>query len=244
MVLNTLKTKVMLITNRQKRINLFESALSLTYNDIDIKMTTSDKILGVHVDENLSWNDHYQHVSKKVSSYLWLLSKIKTYLPQEHRLLYYNSYIKPQFDYCSIIWSNSSNFNINKINKLQRRACKLILLNDYHSLNESLEQLNILSFDQGVFLNKAKIMYKIYNNLAPSYLHEMFQMRAVNLESTLSNLRSVANKHYILPQAKCNIFKGSLSFSGVLVWNSIPLDIKNSTSLKMFSKRCSEWNKQ
>ena len=44
----------------------------------------------------------------------------------------------------------------------------------YNSLNESLEQLNILSFDQGVFLNKAKIMYKIYNNLVPSYLHEMF----------------------------------------------------------------------
>ena len=207
-------------------------------------MTTSDKILGVHVDENLSWNDHYRHVSKKVSSYLWLLSKIKTYLPQEHRLLYYNSYIKPQFDYCSIIWSNSSNFNVNKINKLQRRACKLILLNAYNSLRESLDQLDILSFDQGVFLNKAKIMYKIYNNLAPSYLHEMFQIRAVNLESALSNLRSVPNKHYVLPQAKCNPFKSSLSFSGILVWNSIPLDIKNSTSLQMFSKRCSEWIKQ
>ena len=45
-------------------------------------------------------------------------------------------------------------------------------------------------------------MYKIYNNLAPSYLHEMLQMREVNLDSTLSNLRSVANKHYVLPQAK------------------------------------------
>ena len=35
-VLNTLKTKVMLITSRQKRNNLYESALSLKYNDIDI----------------------------------------------------------------------------------------------------------------------------------------------------------------------------------------------------------------
>ena len=58
MVLNTLKTKVMLITSRQKRNNIYESALSLKYNDIDIKMTISDKILGVHVDENLSWSDH------------------------------------------------------------------------------------------------------------------------------------------------------------------------------------------
>ena len=98
-----------------------------------------------------------------------------------------------------------------------------------------------MSFDQSVFLNKAKIMYKIYNNLATSYLHEMHQMREVNLDSTLSNLRSVANKHYVLPQARCNLFKGSLSFSGVLIWNSIPIDIRNSSSLHMFSKRCSEW---
>ena len=129
MVLTTLKTKVMLIT-RQKRNNLHKCTLPLKYNDVDIKMTTSDNRLGVNVDENLSWNDHYQHVSKKVSSYLWLLSNIKTYLPHEHRLLYYNSYIKPRFDYCSIIWSNSSNCNVNKINKFQRRACKLILLNN------------------------------------------------------------------------------------------------------------------
>ena len=124
-------TKVMLITSRQKRNNFHEGELSLKYNDIDIKMTTSDNILGVYVDENLKWNNHYQHVSKKVSSYLWLLSKIKTYLSQEHRLLYNTSYITPQFDYCSMIWSNASNFNVNKINKLQRRACKLIISNDY-----------------------------------------------------------------------------------------------------------------
>ena len=110
-------------------------------------------------------------------------------------------------------------------------------------MNESLEQLDILSFDQNVFLAKAKIMYKIYNNLAPCYLHEMFQMRNVNLDSTMSNLRSVANKHYVLPQAKCNLFKGSLSFSGVLIWNSLPLDMKNSSSLNVFSKRCAEWIK-
>ena len=37
-------------------------------------------------------------------------------------------------------------------------------------------------------------MYKIYNNLAPSYLHEIFHMGDVNLNNTTSNLRSVANK--------------------------------------------------
>ena len=59
------------------------------------------------------------------------------------------------------------------INKLQRRSCKLILSQDYCRLEESLKRLDILSFDQSVFLNKAKVRYKVHNNIAPSYLQEL-----------------------------------------------------------------------
>ena len=171
------------------------------------------------------------------------MSKIRSFLSIEHRLLFYKAYIKPHFEYCSVIWSNTSSSNINKFNTLQRRACKLILAQEYNGLQESLKRLDILSFDQIVFLNKAKIMYKVYNNLAPTYLQELFQMRDVNHDNTASNLRSVSRKNYILPQAKCNLFKGSLSFSGVIVWNSIPVNIKNSLSLDVFVKRCTYWIK-
>ena len=108
----------------------------------------------------------------------------------------------------------TSNSNINKINKSQRRACKLILSQEYNGLQEALKRFDILCFDQIVFLNKAKIMYKVRNNLAPSYLQELLQMRDVNLNNIASNFRSVRQMNYILPQAKCNLFKGSLTFSG------------------------------
>ena len=243
MVLNTDKTKVMLITSRQKRLTLQNPGLSLRYSDIDIKMTPSEKILGVHVDDNLMWNNHFQHVSKKISSYLWLLSKIRSYLSVEHRLMFYNAYVKSHLDYCNTVWSNTSSGNINKISKLQRRACKLILAQDYTDIQEALERLNILSFDQIIFLNKAKLMYKVYNNLAPVYLHELFQMRDINLDNTASNLRSVAHKNYLLPQAKCNLYKGSFSYSGVVVWNSLPTNIKVASSLETFVRLCTEWLK-
>ena len=112
-------------------------------------MTHADKILGVHVDDN-----HFQHVSKKISTYLWLLSKIRFYLSVEHRLMFYNAYIKPHFVYCSTVWSNTSSGNINKITKLQRRACKLILSQDYTDIQEALKRLSILSSDQPFFLIK------------------------------------------------------------------------------------------
>ena len=109
----------MLITTRQKRLHINENILSLSYNDVELQLTTGDKILVVNIDENLIWNNHYHFVCKKVSSYIWLLSRIIHYLSTKHKLLYYKSYIQPHFNYPNAIWGNASNFNVARITRLQ-----------------------------------------------------------------------------------------------------------------------------
>ena len=76
----------------------------------------------------------------------------------------------------------------------------------------------MVSFDQSIFLSKAKVMYKIHNNLVPSYLHEVFLKRDISLNNTTANLGSVTSRNYIVPQANCYLFKGSFSYSGAAVW--------------------------
>lgn len=239
MLLNTDKTKVMLISTRQKRMLLDTSILSLSYDDINLQLTTGDKILGVHIEENLGWNNHFQHVCKKVSSYIWLLSKIKSYLSLEHRSLFYNSYIQPHFNYCNTIWGNSSNYNVSKLTQLQRRACKLILENNYENLESARKKLNILSFDQNVFVNKAKTMFKVANNLIPQYIVGLFQRRADSLPNT--SLRSVSNLNFTIPRPKSSMFKTSLSYSGPVIWNAIPSEIKNVGSVSVFTNKLLGW---
>ena len=78
MVLNSAKTKVMLITTNQKRQRLCKTSFNLKYKDDSLNMTSSDKILGVFVDNNLLWADHVKHICKKISTYIWLLSKLNT----------------------------------------------------------------------------------------------------------------------------------------------------------------------
>ena len=65
MILNMDKTKVMLITSRQRRNNLSNANLTLQYNDIDINLTTCDKISAINVDNNLTWNNHFNLLFKK-----------------------------------------------------------------------------------------------------------------------------------------------------------------------------------
>ena len=58
------------------------------------------------------------------------------------------------------MWGNSCNFNAFKIEKLQRRACKLILRNDYTTLDATRKQLRILSFEETVLYIKQKLCIK------------------------------------------------------------------------------------
>ena len=157
-------------------------------------------------------------------------------------MLFYNAYIKPHFEYCCVIWGNSFNSNLHKIEKLQRRACKLILGTDYISLEDARRQLNMLSFEELVFVNKAKVMFKVTQGISPIYITEMFQTKGYNNEDTMT-LRSDSNKNFKTPKPKLNMFKNSLSYSGTLIWNSIPLEIRNANSIGDFAKKCITWMK-
>ena len=68
-------------------------------------------------------------------------------------------------------------------------------------------------------------MYKVANRIAQGYLMDLFQMRNVNINDTLSNLRSVVERNFLIPKPKIGLFKNSLSFSRAIVWNSIPTEI-------------------
>ena len=73
MVLNSAKTKVMLVTTSQRRNRLDCDSLNLKFNNEDLNMISNDKLLGVFVDNNLTWSEHIKHLTKKIASSTWLL---------------------------------------------------------------------------------------------------------------------------------------------------------------------------
>ena len=111
MILNSAKTKVMLVTTNQKRQRLNNDNLDLNFNNKPLTMITNEKILCVYVDNKLTWSEHIKRLTKKIASGIWLLSKIKKFLNQTHRVQFYKSYIQPHIDFCNIVWGNASETN-------------------------------------------------------------------------------------------------------------------------------------
>jgi hypothetical protein len=70
-----------------------DTSLNIEIDNSKIPCVSSTKLLGVHFDQHLSWNDHIQHTHKKFASNLYLLKQIKDFLPIEARKLFFNSYV-------------------------------------------------------------------------------------------------------------------------------------------------------
>ena len=83
--------------------------------------------LGVVLDENLSWKDHVEYVSSKVSRRLGLWSRIRSCLTLEASKEVYTSLLQPLFDYADVAWGKISEGCCKELHRLQNSAARIIL---------------------------------------------------------------------------------------------------------------------
>ena len=82
----------------------------------------------------MTWSVYINFIAKKISSNLRLLLKLKDYLSTEHRVQFCKTFIQPHIDYCSTIWGGTSQYCLNRIFKLQKRAVKIIVNYQYDNI--------------------------------------------------------------------------------------------------------------
>ena len=107
----------------------------------------------------------------------------------------------------------------------------------YIDFESALEYLNLLKFEDRVTYNKSIAMFKIANRKCPEYLCDMHKMRNINSDNGIITLRSVTNRDFCIPQCKLELFKNSLTYSGPIIWNNLPKDLKMCQNLTSFKNQ-------
>ena len=106
---------------------------------------------------------------------LFLLKRIRPFLPTQSRIQFYNYYVKPYLEYCCSIWGSTSQENINTIVKLKKRAARLILDADFSTPSTKLfQELKWISFSDIVKFHQLSLVFKCINKIAPVYLQDLF----------------------------------------------------------------------
>ena len=121
-----------------------------------------------------------------------------------------------------IVWGHTNKVHINSLHLIQKKIVRIITGSSYLAhTNELFYKTQILKIQ-----DLSKFSLSIYG-----YKHHMND----NLQLTEHNYNARASSYYAVPTfQRLTKSQNSLSFMVPYVWNSLPLDIRNSPSVTIF----------
>ena len=209
--------------------------ITLNIADVAVRPEASAKLLGVHLDSKLNFDNHISKLCSKASRHISAISRVSKYLDENCRFQLFHAFVRSQFQYCDIIWHFCNKKNHIKLEKLHKRALQ-ITLNDYVSpYSELLRKANVCSLYISRVKNIALEVYKCINKTNPAFLHGLFQFN-----DNRYNLRD--GQKLIQPLVNTETFgQKSLRYTGACIWNKLPTNVKCAPDIKSFKSALDLW---
>ena len=202
---------------------------------MEIPIETNVKVLGIFIDNDLNFARQIKEICSKATRQLHAIARISKYLDEKCKLSLYNAFIMSSFNYCNTIWHFCNDGDILKLEKLQKRALRIIF-NDYESNYDTLLQrsgrpLLYVSRLRAVALET----YKTINKQNPQFLQDLFVPKENHY-----GLRN--GSQMIQPKVRTEKYGlNSFRYQGSKLWNSLPPDMKLAASASIFKNLLLKW---
>ena len=118
------KTQALIISRSREDVRLLEGQLKFGVDTLAIK--DSINILGVEVDSKLSFDRHLESVARKASLRVTLLRRVRHLLDAKGLMTLYKAQVRPIMEYSPLSWKSSAQSHLSLLDKVQRRAERLI----------------------------------------------------------------------------------------------------------------------
>ena len=107
------------------------------------------KVLGVQISRDLKWDVHLENVIKRSTGRLFMLTTLKRFhLPLQDLITIYVGFIRPLLEYVVPVWHSSiTSHQTTALDRVQKRALKIILSHQYTCYNDALETCSLTSLE-------------------------------------------------------------------------------------------------
>lgn len=194
------------------------------------------KLLGVHLDSELSMT---AHVSRTVSTCFYQLRRLKTVrrsLPMAAAKTVVSAFVASRVDYCNGVLAGVTQRQVDRMQSILNAAARLLYggAKRDHITPLIRDKLHWLKFKQRVTYKLCVLVYKSLHNCAPKYLGELVVPVANN--SGQRRLRSADSGNIVRPRSRLKFGDRGFALAAPEAWNSLPQHIKAATSLSCFTE--------
>jgi ribonucleases P/MRP protein subunit RPP40 len=217
--------------------------VELAMNGRKLAKTDKERDLGIIICSNLKWNHQATLAANKATTVLSQLSRtFKCWSIKTFRLLY-GAFVRPHLEYAITAWCPHTKRDIEILERVQRRATKLVTSLKDLSYEQRLEMLDLSTLRKRRERADVIEYYKISNGLSNVEWHNANKLtNSLFLGGPASGIRG--HKHRLTKQAtKINQREHFLLNRVVDIWNKLPPDVVNAKSKNSFKKRLDDFYK-
>lgn len=234
--LNVSKSKYM-ICGTKHCVEKFNT-MNLMIRNVPIERVDSYKYLGVWFDSQLKWDINITNICKKVSQRIGLIRRLRHFVPTNVTKLLASSLAIPYFEYCNLVWYNSSQCFKNNLQILFNKLARVVLNEGPRAhIDEMFHTLGWQTLDVRSNINVACMVFKCMKGEAPCYLNRIFtRVSDHHSYNTKSNVNGCLKQY----SAKTQSGQRTFHYRGAAEWNELPSHIRSlDNSVKHFkSKMC------
>ncbi len=194
-----------------------------------LKHETSTKYLGCTITNDLDWGEHITNITNKASRSLGFLNRNLHVKSRNIKEKAYLSLVRPQLEYATTVWDPYHQNQIDKVEKVQRRAARFVT-NQYsqrQSVTDMLEELKWKSLQQRRKEARLIMFYKIVNDMVAIDKDQ-------HLTKPLRRSRHTEEHAYTIQTTTKDFRKWSFFPNTTKDWNKLPPDIAQAESLESF----------
>lgn len=229
--LNPSKTEVLLFSS--PGANTVTTPIALTISQQTIAATEKVCDLGVILDSSLSLKDHVIKLCKKGYFALHQIKRVQPFIDKKTVIQLLTWHTLSIVDYCSILLFGLPDCSLKPISKLLNCCVRLVFKLSYsdHDLTPYFKELQWLKVHERLKFKLLVLVFKCLHNLAPPYLSRLFESH-----NTSVNLRSQSTCSLHVPHVKSTYGSRAFYFQGTILWNSLPILVKNCDNLYSFKR--------
>ena len=139
------------------------------------------KLLGILIDNKLTFEEHIKTLLKKGNQKLHALMRVAKYMSAEKLRLLMKTFIECHFNYCPLLWMFHSRKMNKRINSLHERALRVVYKDDELTFEQLLEKDKSFTVHERNIQKLAILMYQVKHKCALS-LFRKFSLKITMLQ--------------------------------------------------------------
>ena len=207
--------------------------VSLLLDNAEVFPSKTIRNLGVVFDNQMCMSDHVTQLSKSINWLIRNLNRIRPYIDVNtcHNIV--RTLVLSRLDYCNVLLNGISKKDLRRLQMLQNRCARLVCLKPkFEHVTPLLNQLHWLPISERIVYKTLLYVYKSLKGLSPQYIQDCLIVRKQSPNPMRT--RSSGSTHFFVPKTKRCAGDRAFSVVAPRLWNKLPVDIRNATSLNVF----------